>query len=116
MNIEISIHELAGNLKAAGAETASSVHQNFLLLDVREEWEVELCALPDCLHIPMGDLPSRVHQELDPDANIIVICHHGRRSLVVARWMREQGYEHAQSLAGGLEAWACQIDPTMPRY
>ncbi len=116
MDLEISIHDLAGYLLAARPESASIGSLNFCLLDVREVWEVELCALPNCLHIPMGDLPARLHQELDPDAHIIVVCHHGRRSLVVAHWMREQGFERAQSLAGGLEAWACQIDTTMQRY
>ena len=119
MDIEISIHDLAGHFQAtrsASPGAASPGSQNYYLLDVREEWEVEICALPGHLHIPMGELPGRAQQELDPEAHIIVVCHHGRRSLIVAHWLREQGFERVQSLAGGLEAWACQIDTTMPRY
>ncbi len=119
MDIEISIHDLAGHFqatKSASPDAASLGSQSYYLLDVREVWEVEICALPSHRHIPMGELPARAQQELDPEAHIIVVCHHGRRSLIVARWLREQGFERVQSLAGGLEAWACEIDPTMPRY
>ena len=88
----------------------------FCLLDVREPWEAELCALPGSRLIPMGDVPSRAHQELDPDAHIVVYCHHGMRSLSVVLWLREQGFEHAQSLAGGIDAWASDVDPSLTRY
>jgi rhodanese-related sulfurtransferase len=87
-----------------------------LLLDVRETWEFDLAHLPDSLSMPMGDVPSRAHIELDPDRPIITICHHGVRSLHVANWLRAQGFEHAQSLSGGIDAWSREIDPSMPRY
>ena len=87
-----------------------------LLLDVREPWEHETAALPNATLIPMGDIPSRAHAELDPDAPIVVMCHHGARSLNVALWLRDQGFTHAQSLAGGIDAWSRSIDPTIPRY
>ena len=87
-----------------------------LLLDVREPWEHETAALPSATLMPMGDIPSRAHAELDPDAPIVVMCHHGSRSLHVALWLREQGFTHAQSLAGGIDAWSRSIDPTIPRY
>jgi rhodanese-related sulfurtransferase len=64
----------------------------------------------------MGDVTSRAHTELDPDRPIVVLCHHGQRSLSVAMWLREQGFDHAQSLAGGIDAWSRTIDPTIPRY
>ncbi len=64
----------------------------------------------------MGDIPSRAHGELDPDGRIVAICHHGIRSLNVVAWLRGQGFEQAQSLAGGLDQWAAEIDPEMPRY
>jgi rhodanese-related sulfurtransferase len=66
--------------------------------------------------MPMGDVPSRAHTELDPDEPIIVLCHHGQRSLSVAMWLREQGFDHAQSLTGGIDAWSRTIDPNLPRY
>ncbi len=87
-----------------------------LLLDVREPWEFETASLPDSLLMPMGDVTSRAHAELDPDVHIVVLCHHGQRSLAVTMWLRDQGFERAQSLAGGIDAWSRTIDPTVPRY
>jgi rhodanese-related sulfurtransferase len=87
-----------------------------ILLDVREPWEFHTASLADSLPMPMGDVPSRAHAELDPDAHIVVVCHHGQRSLSVAMWLRAQGFESAQSLAGGIDAWSRLIDATVPRY
>jgi rhodanese-related sulfurtransferase len=87
-----------------------------LLLDVREPWEFQAASMPDSLLMPMGDVTSRAHAELDPDAHIVVVCHHGQRSLSVAMWLRGQGFERAQSLAGGIDAWSRMIDPSVPRY
>jgi rhodanese-related sulfurtransferase len=89
---------------------------SFVLLDVREPWEFEIAHIDGSVSMPMGDIPSRAHAELDPDARMIAVCHHGVRSLQVATWLRNQDFEHVQSLAGGLEAWAAEIDPAMPRY
>ena len=86
------------------------------VLDVREKWEYDTAHLPDTLLMPMGDIPSRAHAELDPDAPVIVLCHHGARSLNVTMWLRGQGFDHAQSLAGGIDAWSRTIDPAIPRY
>ncbi len=87
-----------------------------ILLDVREPWEFQTARLENALLMPMGDVTSRAHAELDPDAHIVVLCHHGQRSLSVAMWLRAQGFERAQSLAGGIDAWSRTIDPTVPRY
>ncbi len=87
-----------------------------LLLDVRESWEYQTASIPNSLLMPMGDVASRAHAELDPDAPIVVLCHHGSRSLNVALWLRDQGFSHAQSLAGGIDAWSRTIDPAIPRY
>ena len=87
-----------------------------VLLDVREPWEFQTASLPDALLMPMGDVTSRAHAELDPDAHIVVLCHHGQRSLSVAMWLRGQGFERAQSLAGGIDGWSRTIDPSVPRY
>ncbi len=86
-----------------------------LLLDVREPWEAEIASIPGATLIPMGDIPSRL-QELDPDRPTVVLCHHGARSLNVAMWLRGQGFDHTQSLAGGIDGWSRSIDPTLPRY
>jgi len=87
-----------------------------VLLDVREPWEFNTAKLAGSLLMPMGEVTSRAHTELDPDAPIVVLCHHGQRSLSVAMWLRAQGFDHAQSLAGGIDAWSRLIDPSIPRY
>lgn len=86
------------------------------LLDVREPWEYETAHIENSKLIPMGDIPSRVHQELDPDAHIVVVCHHGVRSLNVTHWLRQQGFENVQSMRGGIEAWSLRIDRKVPVY
>ncbi len=63
-----------------------------------------------------GRCPLPRHQELDPDEPIVVLCHHGARSLSVTMWLRQQGFDHAQSLAGGIDRWSRTIDPVIPRY
>ena len=89
---------------------------SFILLDVREPWEFQTSHIEGSKHIPMGDIPSRAHQELDPDEHIVVVCHHGVRSLSVTNWLRQQGFENAQSMRGGIDAWSRQIDPKVPLY
>ncbi|HEY1984810.1 MAG TPA: rhodanese-like domain-containing protein [Terracidiphilus sp.] len=85
-------------------------------IDVREAWEFETARINGSLLMPMGDVPARVHQELDPDERLVVLCHHGMRSMNVAVWLRNQGYENAQSLRGGIDAWSAEVDPAVPRY
>ena len=87
-----------------------------VLLDVREPWEYQTASISNSLLMPMGEVSSRAHTELDPDAPVVVMCHHGARSLNVAMWLRDQGFTHAQSLAGGIDAWSRSIDPNIPRY
>lgn len=88
----------------------------FTLLDVREPWEVEKAQLEGAKTIPMGDIPTRAHQELDPDEHIVVMCHHGVRSLTVTNWLRQQGFEKVQSMRGGIDGWARTVDPKVPLY
>jgi len=106
MDYEIQPEDLKKKLEAG--ETVE-------LLDVREPWERETSRIDGGLHIPMGDIPARV-QELDPDAHIVVYCHHGVRSMSVTAWLRQQGYESVQSLVGGIDRWSRQIDPKVPLY
>jgi len=86
------------------------------LIDVREPWEFATAKIDGSVLIPMGDVPARAHQELDPDERLVVLCHHGARSLNVTVWLRNQGFENAQSLRGGIEAWSAEVDPKVPRY
>ena len=107
---------LAPEITAAEFVTLRSQPNPPLLLDVREPWEFASAQLPGSTLIPMGDIPSRAHAELDPDQPIVVLCHHGARSLSVTMWLRNQGFEQAQSLAGGIDHYSRAIDPTIPRY
>ncbi len=86
------------------------------LLDVREPWEYDAARIAGSKHIPMGDIPARFNQELDPDSHIVVVCHHGVRSMNVTAWLRQQGFERVQSLRGGIDRWAREIDPSVPLY
>ena len=90
--------------------------EKFTLLDVRESWEFETASMAGAKLLPMGDVPSRAHQELDPEDHIVVICHHGVRSMNVTAWLRQQGFEKAQSMRGGIDAWSRQIDGSVPLY
>jgi rhodanese-related sulfurtransferase len=91
-------------------------HETFTLLDVREPWEYETARMNASKLMPMGDVPSRAHQELDPEDHIVVVCHHGVRSMNVTAWLRQQGFEKAQSMRGGIDAWSRQIDAAVPKY
>jgi len=88
----------------------------FLLLDVREPWEFETARIEGAKLMPMGDVPTRAHQELDPEDSIVVVCHHGVRSMNVTAWLRQQGFEKAQSMRGGIDAWSRSVDPKVPMY
>jgi len=88
-----------------------------LLLDVREPWEFRICRLEGSASIPMGDIPRAVsEQEIARDRQIIVICHHGIRSRQVALYLEHMGYSDVINLQGGVEAWARDVDPSMPTY
>ena len=89
--------------------------EQFTLLDVREPWELEKAHLEASKNIPMGDVPMRV-QELDPEEHLVVMCHHGVRSLSVTNWLRQQGFEKVQSMRGGIDGWARTVDPKVPLY
>jgi rhodanese-related sulfurtransferase len=86
-----------------------------VLLDVREPWEFQTCAIAGSLHIPMGEIPART-QELDPRAQHVVICHHGGRSMQVAMFLEKNGFPSIHNLAGGVDSWARTVDPSMPVY
>lgn len=85
------------------------------LLDVREPWEVATCALAGSISMPMGEVPARL-DETHPDRPVVCICHHGVRSLHVAHFLSRQGFGQLFNLAGGIDAWAREIDPAMAVY
>ncbi|HZC24358.1 MAG TPA: rhodanese-like domain-containing protein [Candidatus Binatia bacterium] len=107
MDYEITAEQVKAKLDGA---------EHFVLLDVREPWEIQTACIEGAKLMPMGDVPSRAHQELDPEDSIVVICHHGVRSMNVTAWLRRQGFEKAQSMRGGIDAWSRGIDPKVPVY
>jgi rhodanese-related sulfurtransferase len=86
-----------------------------LLLDVREPWEFDQARIEGATLIPMRSIPDRL-QDLDPDRETVVICHHGIRSRMVGRFLESQGFSNIINLSGGVAAWASDVDPTMPTY
>jgi rhodanese-related sulfurtransferase len=86
------------------------------LVDVREPWELATANIKGSVVMPMGEVPARAHQELDPDERLMVMCHHGVRSMNVTVWLRGQGFEQVQSVRGGIDAWSAEVDPTVARY
>lgn len=85
------------------------------LLDVREPQEWDITHLPDAKLIPLNDLPERMN-ELDTADDIVAYCHHGMRSAKAIGFLQKMGYKKLKNLAGGIDAWAVNVDPEMPRY
>jgi rhodanese-related sulfurtransferase len=100
------------------AEWASQQDQRPVLLDVREGWEVQTASTQpegmDLLHMPMQTIPARLH-ELDKTRPIACLCHHGSRSMQVASFLMQHGFE-VVNVAGGIHAWSAQVDPSIPVY
>ena len=86
-------------------------------LDVRQPGEFAVCRIPGSVLIPLGELPGRL-AKVDPPAGaaVVVVCHHGVRSLTGAYVVQEAGFPDVASLAGGIDAWSVRVDPTVPRY
>jgi rhodanese-related sulfurtransferase len=102
----ISVSELADMRSAGKALT---------VLDVREARELDICRLEGALHVPIAEIPART-DDLPTNQLLVVICHHGARSQMVVDFLRNAGFDNAVNLDGGIDAWACDIDPSMPRY
>lgn len=88
--------------------------ETLFLLDVREPDEFKLANLGGTL-IPLGDLPSRL-EEIPQDQTVVVMCHHGVRSAHAVGFLRQSGFTNVMNLAGGIERWSVEIDPSVPRY
>ena len=86
-----------------------------LVLDVREPWEVARCCLPDSVAIPMSEVPARL-AELDPARHVVCLCHRGGRSQQVAMFLEHHGFTTVSNLAGGIDAWSREVDPSVARY
>lgn len=86
-----------------------------ILLDVREEDELEISRFPTFQHIPMYELQGRV-SELDPSSDLVIVCRSGNRSGRVAAYLLQLGFSRVRNLTGGINEWVRLIDPTQPQY
>lgn len=109
--------ELPLEIDCATTQQLLGKNSAVFFLDCREPDEYQTARITGAKLIPMSELQQRA-EELDEhrDRQIIVHCHHGGRSLRVARWLRAQGFASAQSMKGGIDEWSQQIDPSVPRY
>jgi adenylyltransferase/sulfurtransferase len=106
--LEINCHD---------AHRLGTASGDLLLIDCREPAEHAIAAIAGARLIPMSSIVERLHElPADKEARVIVFCHLGGRSLRVAMWLRQQGYSQAQSMAGGIDQWAVEIEPGMARY
>jgi len=103
---QISVRDLAAHRDA---------HEDFVLLDVREPDEIATAAIGGATLIPMGEIPERLG-ELPKDKPIYVLCHSGGRSARVTQYLEQNGFAQAANVAGGIDAWSKEIDPSVPRY
>jgi len=108
--------DLAPEVMPAEVKARIDAGEALRLIDVREVSEHQICRIEGATLIPIRSIPQHL-QELDDDGPpLIIFCHHGVRSLSVVDWLRRQGVENCQSMAGGIDLWSLQIDPTVPRY
>src|ERR1700693_3578697 len=105
-NIEIAPREVQ-ELLARG--------EKFLFVDVREKWEYDTSRIEGATLIPLREIPANLPR-LEDAGDIVLLCHHGLRSLDAAAWLRSQGVTGARSMAGGIDRWAVEVDSAVPRY
>ncbi len=89
--------------------------ESWQLVDVRETWEIEIASIEQSIHIPMAEIPTR-QSELDTGIPVAVLCHSGGRSARVADFLAGHGFSRVANISGGIDAWAQQVDPSLPRY
>ena len=107
--LEISPQDAAQRLKEA---------HRAVLIDVREPEEFAVSRIEGSRLIPMQSVPAQLQQleSLADESALLILCHHGVRSLQVAAWLRERGIENCYSITGGIDRWSLEIDPSVPRY
>jgi rhodanese-related sulfurtransferase len=94
---------------------ADSSRPRPVLLDVREPWEVQTAQIAGSLNIPLQQVPVR-GLELDAEADIVCICHHGARSAQAGLFLESRGFGKIHNLQGGIDAWSRQVDASVPLY
>ncbi|MDC0295648.1 rhodanese-like domain-containing protein [bacterium] len=113
----MSMDELSPEIEVESVAKLLAEKADFLLLDVREEFEFATAAINGSQLLPMSELQDRV-TELDPhrERHVVVHCHHGVRSMQVAQALKQYGFSKVQSMAGGIEQWSLLVDSSVPRY
>ncbi len=109
------MNEQSYPLEMTVEEAAHRFHAGAELLDVREPMELDICKIPGSLDIPMGQIPGSL-DSLSREGQLLVMCHHGARAHAVTAFLREQGFNNASNVAGGINAWAIEVDPEISRY
>jgi rhodanese-related sulfurtransferase len=109
--------DLMANIEIAPREVRQRLERGdkLLLVDVREKWEHDTARIDGARLIPLREIPAHL-PELEDAEEIVMFCHHGMRSLDAAAWLRSQGLAGARSMSGGIDRWATEIDPGVPRY
>jgi rhodanese-related sulfurtransferase len=112
------VSSLPLEITAAEVKRRLDAGETLKLVDVREPKEFQIARIEGAELIPMGTVPARLTalEAAADDATLIVYCHHGMRSLSVVNWLRRQGVESCQSMAGGIDRWSREIDPSVPLY
>jgi rhodanese-related sulfurtransferase len=106
--LEVSIHDV---------RSLRDAKEGFVLLDCREPEEFQIASIADSRLMPMSEIVTRIGELAGHETDRIVVhCHLGGRSLRVAAWLRQQGFSRAQSMAGGIDQWAVEVEPGMARY
>jgi rhodanese-related sulfurtransferase len=109
--------DIYANMEVAPGEVKDKLArgEKLFFVDVREKWEYETSHIEGSVLIPLREIPASLPR-MEAADEIVLFCHHGMRSLDAAAWLRSQGVEGARSMAGGIDRWAAEIDPTVPRY
>jgi adenylyltransferase/sulfurtransferase len=105
----------SGEIDALGLKELLDRNHNFVLIDVREPHEYQICRIPKAKLIPLGELPKRV-RELDPSAEYVIHCRSGVRSAKACTVLRDAGFRRVRNMAGGILAWSDKVDPSVPKY
>jgi rhodanese-related sulfurtransferase len=109
--------DIYANMEVAPSEVKDKLarSEKLFFVDVREKWEYETSHIEGSVLIPLREIPANLSR-LEAADEVVLFCHHGMRSLDAAAWLRSQGVEGARSMAGGIDRWAAEIDPSVPRY
>jgi rhodanese-related sulfurtransferase len=108
--------EIPFEIDPAAVKARLDAGERLRLIDVREPAEHALAGIAGTELIPMRSIPQHLNDLENSAQPLIVLCHHGVRSLSVVDWLRRQGVANCQSMSGGIDLWSLTIDPSVPRY